>query len=215
MIPITNMSLSQTARGDKKMKNRIHEVFINKNNKSLPELRAILLGAVAGLSLFGASAEAGELRVGIAQHDITDRESGRNFQPQYVFDQAFFWNLKPYVMASINTDDNLTYGGAGLLKEWVFGNDWFSEVQFGLIAHSGRVDLPPPDQFIERQHVLDTEVTYGCEALFEESVSFGRILEGGYRISGYYEHLSHGKILCQNGKNEGLDNLGVRFGWSF
>lgn len=172
----------------------------------------IISGAAMLMSLFS-QGFAGDLRIGIAKHDITDREDGINIQPQYIFDKELFWQIRPYVLGSANTNGNLNYVGAGLLRQWDFGQNWVAEFQLSLIAHDGRVDLPPPDQFVERQRILDTEITYGCEALFQEAISLGRRLSSGATVSGYFEHLSHGQILCQNGKNEGLDNIGLRIDW--
>ena len=48
-------------------------------------LRSVL--ALAGAALIGATAQASEIRLGAAKHDIRDREGGIDIQFEYVFDR--------------------------------------------------------------------------------------------------------------------------------
>ena len=180
-------------------------------------LRSVL--ALAGAALIGATAQAGEIRLGAAKHDIRDREGGIDIQFEYVFDrmpvlQGQNWGIRPYLVAVTNTDGHIDFGGAGLGPEVTFANNWFAEFQVGVVGHNGRTDLPPPDQAVERQRILDTEITYGCDALFHLSPAIGRQVTERINVALYWEHLSHGQIFC-SGKNEGLDNYGVRVGFDF
>lgn len=174
--------------------------------------------AVIWLSLGISSA--GEIRIGVSKHDITDTESGANFQAEYIFGRrpdliGRRYNIRPYLVASANTDGHINFAGGGLQPEIFLSPKWFAEFQAGVILHDGRIDLPPPDQPIERQHVLDTETTYGCEVLFHLAPAVGRSFGENWNIQLFWEHLSHGQILCDNGKNEGLDNYGIRVGYDF
>ena len=176
--------------------------------------------ALVGALLMGfAPAIAGEVRLGVAKHDISDTEGGFDVEAQYVFGQnvnatSRWWGIRPYLVGATNTDGYINFGGAGLMPEIAISDSWFAEFQVGVVGHDGRVDLPPPYMPVERQHVLDTERTYGCEALFHLSPAVGKRFNERTSVAFYWEHLSHGQIFC-DGKNEGLDNFGVRVGWQF
>lgn len=178
------------------------------------------MGAAAAVTAVAISgANAGELRLGVAKHDISDRESGFDIEAQYVFGTppsvtGRNWGLRPYIVAASNTDGNINFYGAGLQPEIAFNQNWFAEFQVGVVGHDGRVDLPPPYEPEARQHVLDTERTYGCEALFHLAPAVGRRLGERSSLAFYWEHLSHGQIFC-DGKNEGLDNFGLKYGYRF
>lgn len=202
------------------------------------DVRHFIAGAMS-LCLAAASAQAGEWRLGVAKHDLTDTEGGADIQGQIVFDAPgplanVLGGLQPYVSLSSNTDGYINFGGVGLMVQKDLSPKWFAEFQFGIVAHDGRTDLPPPNILddgtpiadedlnnpevlarLQRRIVLDNEKTYGCDALFVSSPAIGRRINQDWAASVYWEHLSHGKILCSGGKNEGLDNLGVRISRRF
>jgi lipid A 3-O-deacylase len=171
-------------------------------------LVGVLVSTVLGV------ANAGELRLGIADHDARDIEDGINVQPQFVFDSVgplARYDLRPYLHSSWNSDGKLLVGGGGILKQWTGRNDWFFEAAVGIVVHDGRIDLPPRDRPGERSRVLRNDNVYGCRALFHLSPAIGRRLDERWIVAAYYEHMSHGQILC-SGVNPGLDNFGVRLG---
>ncbi|MEM9232721.1 MAG: acyloxyacyl hydrolase [Pseudomonadota bacterium] len=178
----------------------------------------MITAAVFAATAVAAPALADEVRLGIAKHDLSDTESGFDIQAQYVFgkepDAAGYWTIRPYLVVATNTDGYINFGGAGLQPEYAISENWLAEFQFGVVAHDGRIDLPPPNMPVERQFVLDTERTYGCEALFHLSPSLRRNVTDNLSVAFYWEHLSHGQIIC-SGKNEGLDNYGLRLGYRF
>ncbi|MGV6819640.1 MAG: acyloxyacyl hydrolase [Parvularcula sp.] len=197
-------------------------------------LKIISLAVPALFSWAAAVATAGEVRVGIAKHDITDTEDGADIQGQITFDTNWFGFLDSYVVAQGNTEGSFNAGGAGLMVQTSPARKWFAELQFGLVVHDGRVKLPPPDVLIDgsiidpadvgnpdvealllRRRVLDTEKTYGCKYLFQTQPAIGRHLNDRWSTAVYWEHLSHGQILCDSGKNEGVDNIGVRLSRRF
>lgn len=172
------------------------------------------LAGLIGMSILPASA--GEVRIGAAKHDIKGREGGVDIQFEYVFDrmpvmQGRNYGIRPYLVGVTNTDGHINFAGAGLSPEITFSDNWFAEFQLGVVGHDGRTDLPPPNMPVERQYILDNEVTYGCEALFHLSPAIGRKVSDRMSVMFYWEHLSHGQVFC-SGKNEGLDSYGLRFG---
>jgi hypothetical protein len=51
--------------------------------------------------------------------------------------------------------------------------------------------------------------------LFHLSPAIGRRVSERANVAFYWEHLSHGQMICDDEKNEGLDNFGIRVGFEF
>mgnify|MGYP000424581419 CR=1 FL=1 len=166
-----------------------------------------------------------EFRVGIAMHDFEinpddRRESGVDIQPQIVFGSPGFlrWAFEPqpYLMMSINSDQETNWAGGGILwKKPLFSEQWFWEIDGGVVYHDGRTDLPPPWMPVERQYVLDHEITFGDEWLFQFMAGAGRELNEDWDVQVYFEHLSTGQVFGDSSKNEGIETIGVKFGYKF
>ncbi|MCI5047696.1 MAG: acyloxyacyl hydrolase [Aquisalinus sp.] len=191
-------------------------------------LTRTLAVSLIALTAFGFStAQAGieEFRIGIAKHDVEltgddPRESGVNIQPQIVFTSpdflSFIASPNPYLIASINSDGETNFAGGGLLYKRDFGQtDWFWELDGGLVYQDGRTDLPPPIEAAERERILATEITFGSELQFHFVAGVGKAVSDKWDIQAYFEHLSHGQILGDTEKNEGVENVGLKFGRRF
>lgn len=187
----------------------------------------------AGLVAFGAAmmlapqAEAGvdELHVGVMQHNIcvincknADKEDGPNIELQVSFDSPGFlsWagSPQPYVMASINTAGDTSFGGFGLEWRWDFAEKWALEPGIGYVIHDGELENPYPDGSPEAAAFADEHVQYGSEDLFRTSLGLTYDFEGPFEGQLFYEHLSHGQILG-DGRNQGVDQIGIRVGYQF
>ena len=59
---------------------------------------------------------------------------------------------------------------------------------------------------------LDKVFDYGCDLLFRESLSLGFRLDRHQSVSIMLSHISNSG-LCEH--NDGLDNLGIRYGYRF
>jgi len=55
---------------------------------------------------------------------------------------------------------------------------------------------------------------FGSRDLFRETFALERGFGEHSALQIYYEHASHGQILNQ-GRNQGLNNIGLRFVWRF
>lgn len=190
-------------------------------------------GRVAGIAAFGAAlalapaAHAGvnEVHVGVMQHNIcvtdcknADKEDGPNVEFQVSFDSPGFLHWagapEPYIIASINTQGNTSYGGFGLEWRWEFADGWALEPGVGYIVHDGELENPfapgsPENTAFNNEHVL-----LGSEDLFRTSLGLTRDFEGPWEAQLLFEHLSHGQVLG-NGRNQGMDSVGIRFGYQF
>jgi lipid A 3-O-deacylase len=190
-------------------------------------------GKAAGIAAFGAAvmmapaAHAGvdEVHVGVMAHNIcvincdnADKEDGPNVEFQVSFDSPSFlswaFSPQPYVMASINTAGETSFGGAGLEWRWNFAEDWALEPGFGVVAHDGESENPFPNGSPEAEEFNDEHVLLGSDVLFRTSLGLTRDFEGPWEMQLFYEHLSHGQIIA-SGRNQGLDEVGIRFGYQF
>ncbi len=181
----------------------------------------------SALVVFGSAAQAGieELRIGFAQHDVEltgdpARESGINIQPQIVFKSprilSFMASPNPYLIASINSDGETNFAGGGLLYKRHFGaSDWFWEFDGGIVYQDGRTKLPPPIEAAERLRIIASEITFGSHMQFHFVAGLGKVTAANWDAQIYFEHLSHGQILSSDDKNEGVENIGVKFSRRF
>lgn len=190
-------------------------------------------GTFAGIAAFGAamalapaaSAGVDEVHVGVMQHNIcvtncknADKEDGPNVEFQVSFDSPSFlsWagSPQPYVMASVNTQGATSFGGFGLEWRWDFAEGWALEPGVGYVVHDGEVDNPYPNGSPEAAAFAEEHVLLGSEDLFRTSLALTRDFEGPWEAQILFQHLSHGQILG-NGRNQGMDQIGVRFGYQF
>ena len=190
-------------------------------------------GTAAGLAAFGAalalapSAEAGvdEVHVGIMAHNIcvTDcknagKEEGPNVEFQVSFDSPGFLGWagapQPYLVASVNVTGDTSFGGAGLEWRWNFAEGWALEPGVGYIVHDGELTNPFANGTPEAAAFAAEHVQLGSRDLFRTSLGLTRDFEGPWEAELFFSHLSHGQILGE-GRNQGMDQLGVRFGYQF
>jgi len=190
-------------------------------------------GTAAGLAAFGAAmmlaptAEAGidEIHVGVMQHNIcvtncknADKEDGPNLEFQVSFDSPGFldwaFSPQPYVMASVNTAGATSFGGFGLEWRWDFAEGWALEPGIGYVVHDGEIENPFPSGSPEAAAFAAENVQYGSRDLFRTSLGLTRDFAGPWEGQVFYEHLSHGQILG-SGRNQGVDQIGIRIGYQF
>lgn len=174
-----------------------------------------------------AHADVEEIRIGVVHHDIrTDhgeladpKEDGPNIEGELVFTSPdwikWLGAPRPYVMGSLNTAGNTSFGGVGLYWRWEFADHWAFEPGFGYVVHNGEIDVPtelagtPAAGAFEREHQL-----LGSRDLFRTSFALERELGSRTAVQAYFEHLSHGQILAE-GRNQGLNEAGLRFIYRF
>ena len=190
-------------------------------------------GTAAGLVAFSAAmvlapqARAGvdEVHVGVMQHNIcvincknADKEDGPNVELQASFDSPGFlsWagSPQPYIMASLNTAGDTSFGGFGLEWRWDFAENWALEPGVGYVVHDGELENPFPNGSPEAAAFAAENVQYGSRDLFRTSLGLTYDFAGPYEGQLFYEHLSHGQILGE-GRNQGVDQIGVRIGYQF
>ena len=185
------------------------------------------MAAYASLAVIGSSlAQAqpvDEVRAGIAQHNIcvldcdnADKEDGPNITGEIVFNSPDFARIlfspRPFVTASYNTAGKTSYGGVGLMWNWDFAEGWSLEPSLGYVLHDGATESPFPQGDPRSDAFSEENVLLGSDDLFRTGLALNRAMGEDWGLQLQYDHLSHGQILG-NGRNQGLDNLGVRVYW--
>ena len=166
-----------------------------------------------------------EARIGVLQHNIcvldcdnADKEDGPNISGEIVFGSPdifrYILSPRPYVMASYNTAGNTSFGGVGLHWNWDFADGWSFEPGLGYVFHDGASESPFPQGDPRGDAFTEEHVLFGSDDLFRTSLALNRDFGENWGGQLIYEHLSHGQILG-NGRNQGLDNVGVRVYYRF
>ncbi|MGQ0531744.1 MAG: acyloxyacyl hydrolase [Caulobacteraceae bacterium] len=188
-------------------------------------MKLMLLGSTLFLALVGiaapAQAEIDELRIGAVGNirsdhgDIVEgKEEGANIELELVSSSPDFLNIigspRPYAIASINTDDGVSFGGVGLIWRWEFAEGWAFEPGFGYIIHDGELDNPFPPLSPEAIAFEEDHQLLGSRDLFRSSFALEREFGERAAMQLYWAHMSHGQVLDE-GRNQGLDYIGLRF----
>ena len=188
-------------------------------------MRLVCVGFAALLTAPAAVAQIDSARLGVMDHNIcltdcknADKESGANINGELRFASPGFlsWALSPhpYVMASINTDGNTSYGGVGLEWDFKFADRWHFENGVGYVIHDGAINNPFPSGTQAAVDYSSDHVLLGSKDLFRTSLALTYDVTETLAVQAIYEHLSHGQILGE-GRNQGLDEFGIRLVWNF
>ncbi|MEQ9505037.1 MAG: acyloxyacyl hydrolase [Hyphomonas sp.] len=186
---------------------------------------AVSLSLAALPALAAQAGPVDEIRVGVTQHNIcvldcdnANKEDGPNISGEIVFKSPdlldIIWSPRPYVMGSVNTAGDTSFGGAGLHWNWNFASGWSLEPGVGYVIHDGELDFPFPQGDPRNDPISARKVYFGSRDLFRTSLSLNRDLSEKWGAQVMYEHLSHGQILG-SGRNQGIDNIGVRLIYRF
>lgn len=152
-----------------------------------------------------------EARFGLLWHDPgvfgSNREVGADINAEILFVSPRFleivWSPRPHLGMSVNTAGATSQLYGGLTWGWTFWDPFFLEGSFGFSVHNGKLNVP--------EHVRDRK-SLGCRVLFRESVSLGVYLGKHHSLSAMLDHISNAR-LCN--RNDGLDTVGVRYGYRF
>lgn len=181
-----------------------------------------ILASLALVAVPAASASAeivDEVRLGVSEHicvldcDNAHKEDGPSISAELVFKSPDLLNIagspRPYVMASVNTAGDTSFGGAGVVWNWDFAQGWSFEPGFGYVIHDGELDFPFPQGDPRNDPISENTVFFGSRDLFRTTFALNRDITEKWGAQVTYEHLSHGQILG-SGRNQGVDNVGVR-----
>ncbi len=144
-----------------------------------------------------------EWRVGLMAHDAEENdEEGVDINAEALIkldiESDSLLIPRPLIGVSINTegDTSQIYGGAAWNID--VGDDFFSEIMLGVVAHNGETSNTP--------RADDREL--GCTVMFREAFSFGYRMDESRSIMATISHISNAG-LCD--ENSGLTNAGLRY----
>jgi len=150
-------------------------------------------------------------RFGLLVHDVgglwsnTRSESGADVNAEMVFRKPSFrlWGgtILPNVGFSINSQGDTSKIYGGVVWEFLFSSGFFFNIGTGLAVHNGQLES---DDSNKKQ--------LGSRILFREPIEFGFTFYERHRISILFDHISNADLADPN---EGLDTLGVRYGYQF
>ena len=198
-------------------------------------MRKIVISILAAAAAATAApALAGEVIAGVYQHDVTflgnavglgaaGHEGGAQIHLGYRTDRLDWapdWMRGPrgHVFVAVNTDGDTNYVAAGLNWHIPITDDrrWYVQPGIGLAYQDG-YDLFPDfsepgisqEEFDRRVALRDERIEFGSHVLFQPELAVGYQIAPSTAVELSYVHLSNGQIFHQ-GKNEGLDEVGVR-----
>lgn len=190
-------------------------------------------GAVVCLAWTGA-AQAADLLVGVYAHDVTfigeaigsgaaGREDGVDLHLGLRSDpiEALWGAPQAHAFVSINSENTSNFVAAGL--SWPVGitERLYVRPGLGLAYTDGEAGLPPvnepgltPDEVARRLELYNTRIDFGSKLLFQPELSLGYEFTERFAAELSWVHISNAQIFHQ-GKNQGLDEAGVRLIYSF
>jgi len=199
---------------------------------------ALFAAAACAAATVAVPALAGEAFVGVYKHDVTfigdavglgaaGREDGVDVHLGYRTDriESLRWLGKPQVhaMVSINSENTSNFVAAGFDWRIELGQPggFYLRPGMGLAYTDGKAGLPPAnapnisdEERARRTELYYTRIDFGSKVLFEPELALGYDLSDSWSAELSYTHLSNGQIFHQ-GKNQGLDDAGVRLVYKF
>ena len=150
-----------------------------------------------------------EIRFGALAHDTGPfshkKEEGVDANVELLFTSPSFlkvlWSPRPHIGGNINSKGDTSQVYFGLSWEWDFWRHMFGGFSLGGAWHDGETTNAP----LDRKEL-------GCSVLFRESVELGFRIGERHSLSAFLDHISNAK-LCST--NEGLENVGMRYGYKF
>ncbi|UCE82011.1 MAG: acyloxyacyl hydrolase [Deltaproteobacteria bacterium] len=152
-----------------------------------------------------------EIRVGVLAHDVnhlwsgTRKEGGVDINGEIIFGRPSFsllsGSVRPNFGASINTEGDTSKIYGGILWEVETKSGIFFDLGVGIAVHNGELDTDDEDQ-----------KSLGSSVLFRIPIEIGYSITEHHRISILFDHISNAHLADPN---EGLDTLGLRYGYRF
>jgi hypothetical protein len=151
------------------------------------------------------------IRVGVLAHDVdniwsgTRKESGVDLNIEIIFSRPSFslfsGDIRPNLGTSINTQGDTSKVYSGILWELETNSGVFLNLGIGAAIHDGKKDTDREDK-----------KSLGSRVLFRVPIEIGYKLDEHHHFSLLFDHVSNGFLTDPN---EGLDTLGLRYGYQF
>ena len=167
--------------------------------------------AVAGEAVPGGAGLISEFKFGALAHDVPGLWSGFQIENPAVdinaeVDFRPFWSsqissLRPAIGGTFNTQGQTSHAYADLRWQVTMNPSWYLTFGVGAAYQNGQTDLTD----LSRKAL-------GARILFHPSLEVGLNLDPHSSVSVYFEHMSNANLA---NFNEGMDDLGVRYGYRF
>ena len=144
---------------------------------------------------------------GVFAHEVaSDEEDGIDANLELrlrpLFGKTWRVEVLPTIGGTLNDSGGTNAAYAGATARYCLTDSVYVEGFFGLTVHDA--DTP-----------IDAEgLDLGCSVLFREGAGIG-YRAGRRTLSLYVSHASHGDILCNSTRNDGMTSIGVRYGVEF
>lgn len=151
-----------------------------------------------------------ELKVGVLHHDTggiwsgSNRESGVDFNLEAIFSPQvgiLGGTIHPAFGGSLNTAGDTSKVYAGIRWQYEHASGLFFGVGLGGAVHNGNLHFQREDR-----------KALGSRVLFHVPLEAGYRFDGKNALSIYLDHISNANLAHPN---EGMDTLGVRYGYRF
>jgi len=151
-----------------------------------------------------------EIKGGVLIHDVDNmwssfsRESGADINVEAIFTPSFKvlgGDLRPALGASINTSGDTSKLYLDGRWEYAVENGLFFAFGVGAAVHNG-----------EQHLVRNDKKALGSKLLFHIPIEVGYHIDDHHGVSVYFDHISN---AYTQDENEGLDTLGLRYGYRF
>jgi len=151
------------------------------------------------------------MRIGMAAHDVDglwsgdSKEDGPDLCVEIIFSRTVFQFLAatayPNAGVSINTRGNTSSLYGGFLLQWSGAAPLIFSTGLGLAVHNGATETDSADQ-----------KSLGSRLLFRIPIEAGYIIAPHHRITLAFAHVSNAYLATPN---EGMDTLGIFYGYQF
>lgn len=151
-----------------------------------------------------------ELRLGVLGHNVgpiaTELDDGVQANAELRFESPavlrYVLRPRPLVGASVNTAGDTSFFYTGLVWTWNAEEGPFLDFYFGGTVHNGVLDSR---EVVDRKRL-------GSRLLFRESIEIGYRIDAHHSLSISMAHASNAGLAR---RNEGNDDIGIRYGYHF
>lgn len=151
------------------------------------------------------------IRLGVLAHDVgglwshSRAEGGVDINAEIVFKKPSFklWqgSVLPNLGVSVNSQGDTSKAYGGLLWEFLFDSGFFVNSGVGLAVHNGQLESEDANK-----------KQLGSRVLFRIPIEIGFTIFERHRLSVMFDHMSNAYLA---NPNEGMDTIGVRYGFQF
>lgn len=181
------------------------------HSSKISAVAALLLGSVCASVPVSAGDIISEVKVGVLAHDVPDlwsgfqrEESAADINLEVLLSPSLMFlggTIRPAIGGTLNTQGDTSHAYIDARWQYETPVGIFIGLGVGAAIHDGNLDATDPDK-----------KALGSRLLFHIPAEIGLRFDDHNSLSVYFEHTSN---AYTQDENEGLDRLGVRYGYRF